>query len=433
MPDVGFRLFGDSSLFERAVSRSKGSIKQLDDDVKGAQKTLGGLARAAAPAAAIAGAFYKASQWARELRAEAEKSGQAIDSNVAAGARLADNFDALGKSIKVGFATAVGFVTKQLENAVYAISGLDGDAFRAEMENNEKRAKFAASTKASDEAIAKKRKEAAYAEADSNAKINLLFEDNLKLQKEMDGLAETDVKRNALREQIEENNLKIRAEDKKLQAESAKHAKEIAEAEKEAAEAGEKAYFEGLTDEAKLIELKRQILDLEDQQHIVGLDRLEVLKLEAAEQEKIAQAIALQKKVEQDRARIDQQKTKVSVAESNIEAFKKDRASMTLQELANISPFAVGVSTDTADRGAKAREILGLEGDANKRRLAGDVAGADELFSKADQMREAVVGKGGVKSSEGSATAALEKALAAELTELQEINKKFGGVVRSKK
>jgi hypothetical protein len=381
MPDVGFRLFGDSSLFERAVARSKGSIKQLDDDVKGAQKTLGGLARAAAPAAAIAGAFYKASQWARELRAEAEKSGRALDENVAAGARLADNFDSLGKSIKGGFATAVGFVTKQVENLVYKASGIDADAFRAELDANEKRQKFAADARKTDEAIAKIKKDAAFAEADSAEKLNMLFADKFKLQKEMDALAETDIKRNAIREQIARIDIDTAKQEAKFQDE--KNKKKIEE-----------------------IELQNEIVELRKQ--------------EAAEAKKAAEARTAQEK-------------KVGAAQGNLDAFKKDRSAMSLQELANISPFAVGVDSDTAQKASAARDILSTESEAEKLRKAGDQAGADSLFSKADQMREAVVGKGGVKSGEGSATAALEKALKEELTVLQSIDKKFGGVATGKK
>jgi hypothetical protein len=378
MPDVGFRLFGDSSLFERAVARSKGSIKQLDDDVKGAQKTLGGLARAAAPAAAIAGAFYKASQWARELRAEAEKSGKALDENVAAGARLADNFDSLGNSLKKGFATAVGFVTKQVENLVYKASGLDADAFRAQLDAEEKKKKFADDSVKTSQAIMKLRKDAAFADADSNEKINLLLADNIKLQREMNSLGDTDLKRNALREQIAQNMLKINAEDKKYQDE--KNKKKIEE-----------------------VELQNEIVELRRQ--------------EAAEAKKAAEARAAQEK-------------RVVNAQGNLDAFKKDRSAMSLQELANISPFAVGVDSDTSQKAAAAREIFSTESEAEKLRKAGDQTGADALFSKADQMREAVVGKGGIKSGEGSATAALEKALKEELAELKAINEKFKGVAK---
>jgi rubrerythrin len=377
VPDVGFRLFGDSSIFERAVGRSKGAIKGLDDDVKGAQKTLGGLARAAAPAAAIGAAFYKASKWAQELRDEAQKSGKALDDNVAAGARLGDTFDSIGKGVKSGFATAVGWATKQVENLVYKMAGLDPDAFRAEQDAVEKRAKFSEDAKKTDEAIAKLRKESAYASADGNEKINTLLADNLKLQHEMDALAETDLKRNDLREQMARNLIKMGEEDKKLQDDKN----------------------------------KKKIEEVELQNEIVALR-----KEEAAEAKKAAEARAAQEK-------------RVAGAQGNLDSFKKDRASMSLQELANLSPFAVGVSSDLNEKSSKARDILGLESEANKRRASGDIAGADELFSKADSMRDALAGGSGVKSSEASATAKLQEALKAELTELQAINKKLGGVV----
>jgi hypothetical protein len=196
----------------------------------------------------------------------------------------------------------------------------------------------------------------------------------------MDALAATDLKRNDLRESIARIDIETAKQEKKFQDEKNK-AKE------------------------QEIELQNEIVALRKQ--------------EAAEAKKAAEARASQEK-------------RVGAAQGNLDTFKKDRASMSLQELAAISPFAVGVDAATSESAAKARDILGLESEAEKRRKSGDVAGAGELFSRADDMRNAIAGGAGVKSTEQSAAAKLEAALAAELTELKEINAKFAGVAKTK-
>ncbi len=255
----------------------------------------------------------------------------------------------------------------------------------------------------------------------------MLIEEQIKLLKIVDNESKS-------HEERKKAELEIIKKGFEIEEINGKQRKDVADAEASATEAKEKARFEALSDEEQILDLRKQALDLEDQQHIVGLSRLEVLKLEKAETEKIAQANALQKKSGEERARLQKERASaqggVATAQGNLDTFSKDRASMSLQELANISPFAPGVSAETANKASQAREILGYESEANKLRKSGDQAGADSLYSKADDMKEALYGKGGLKSDDRSATAKLEESLKAELEQLQAINSKLGGVAK---
>ena len=115
----------------------------------------------------------------------------------------------------------------------------------------------------------------------------------------------------------------------------------------------------------------------------------------------------------------------VGKASSDLATAQEDRGKMSLQELAGISQFSPGVSIDTEAQGSKAREVLDMQQKAEEARKAGDSTGAAEMLSRADEM------KGGLSALKSSERAdpfeAYKQALKTSEDQLKAINDKLAG------
>lgn len=109
-----------------------------------------------------------------------------------------------------------------------------------------------------------------------------------------------------------------------------------------------------------------------------------------------------------------------------------DRSKLTIGELANLTNFGAGVSTDAGAAGQKARDVLNLEKEAEALRLLGDVAGASAAMSNIGQLRDQLVSGGFAKSSEMDPGRAIVEELKTLNTDLGKTLAEIKGVLDGK-
>lgn len=109
-----------------------------------------------------------------------------------------------------------------------------------------------------------------------------------------------------------------------------------------------------------------------------------------------------------------------------------DRSKASLGELASFSQFGVGVSSDAGAAGAKARDILEIERQANEARMRGDVSGAEEGFTRAGALRNDLVKSGFAKSTEGDPQDEVVKEINKLNTDLSEVLEEIRSIEEKK-
>ena len=339
MPDIGFKLFGDSAALERAIVRSKNAVGDLDQNLKGVNKVMSTLGKVAG-AFGITQAFSAAIDKAQQLRDESLKNGTAIDGNTAALARYGDTLDRLKEgAVKMGV-SMLGSLSNFGERLGAAIGGEDIDAARAEEAASKKRMELTLKDMGIRKEIFEAKKKQAYEEADTTGKINLMLKDQADLMATMNNLAADENKRLDAKRQYQLNNLDLH----KLEMQAQKEKNEIVAKETEELDHQKKIRKEAADSAAK----------------------------EAAEKRKAAAAAA---------KKLDSAKSKLDEAES-------DRSKISLGDLANTaSAFSPGVSVEMAQNGEQARKIFELQRKAKEATAAGDLEGSKKLWAEADDLR----------------------------------------------
>lgn len=377
MPDVGFRLFGDSVQLERAVKSGKNSVMGLDATIRGVNKTMSALRRVTGILAIVA-MFSAATSRAQELRDAAKASGEAIGGNTAAAARLGDSIDALKKygtdfaiSMVGGYQRIVEASTNWLLNLVGLKEAFDDEKMSVEnlaaLED-----KIAKQREANFDAQAEdlKKHEQRMKEAGVLAKENNAADAKAWLEKQ-DAARQIEILRKAevgLQQQIKSGTLGV------LELEEARQA---------------------LTKTQNDLKKKQGKIDETNNKA-----NEEAMKKAEAAAEKQAQR-AKELKAAQDH---------VAALKSEKNQTDADASKMTLQQLASKSSFSAGVSVDVGAGGAKAREIFELEKKRDELAAAGDSAGAAELSGK---IKEGRAGLGNlIKSNEATPTAAADRQMA---------------------
>lgn len=422
MPDVGFRLFGDSTSIERAASRGKSAINNLEKEVKGVNKVIGTLGKVSG-AFGLVQAFGAALDNAQKLRDESEKNKTSLDATTAAAARYADTIDSVKEGVAALSAKSLGFFAMAGEGwaKIYTRitkgqEGLD-DFIETEerMAAGEKNTKDILATSKVQVEVNKAVRDYTMETATYDEKRKVIVDEIATSLKKMDDTSKSREDRKKAELDVDTKMIEL----SKLETE---RKKEIATAEAAASAASKKVAFEKLSEENKIIQLRKEALDLEKQSAAVGLDKVKSLELQKSAAEKIADANEREarRKEETDRAKkeIGVGTKGVVEARTNLETAQRDRASLSLGELANISPFASGVSTDISNQGRTAREVMDIEGKAKTARLAGDVQGAQGLFSKADELRGGLTA---LKSADKDPLATYKDALKESEQKLEDI------------
>ncbi len=372
MPSVGFKLFADSSAFERGLANAETSTKSF----RGVVGNLGGFLKGTFAATIVAGmiaGFRDAISAAMTLRDETLKTGGSVDLNTAAVARFGDALLGVKNGskglVREVFTNVIGFLNQVGESAGGLWNKILGGGREERAKANEEAEAHVAVLEAGMDASRKLgdfRKQAAYDAASEEEKINLLLKDNVRLMNEQAQFGRETAAWKERELTIEQNNRKMHEVDLSIQ----KHA----------------------ADEAK----KRND--------------------EAVKQfEKQNELLAKRRELE---GTVSKRREELGNAEG-------DRGKMTLQELANVPRFGAGVGADIEDQASTAREVLDLQAKADEARRGGRADEASGYLSRADEMKG---GLGALKSSEREDPArAYKEALKESETQLAAINAKLAG------
>jgi hypothetical protein len=385
MPSIGFRLFADTTAFERGLASAEGSTKSF----RGVVGNLGGFIKGTFVATAVIAlgtAIKSAVNHAQEMRDESLKTGQAIDLNTAAMARFGDAIlgakagvkgltealitNLLGGLNRIGEAQGRALITNL--DALGITKGAVG-----RMRYNEGVDQNVAVLEAG-MAAAKKlgefRKKAAFDAAADDKKINLLLVDNFRLSELQHGLGRETAAWKEKQLAIEENNAKLHEVDLAIQKRTAEEGK-------------------NLTDQ-----IEKQI-DLLDKKH------------------RADDARAAKKKTAEDA---------VATGEGDLATAQADRGKMTLGELAEVSPFAFNVPAEVTAQSSSAKESRRLLEQGEAARKAGRADEANDYFSQSDQMKSGLTA---LKSSErADPFQAYKAALKESEDQLRILNDKFAAI-----
>lgn len=358
MIGIGFRLFADASEFERGVVKAKSSVRALDSEMKVVEKTMNVFAKASG-AFGIVAAFSSAISHAQELRDKSRETGVEIGKYTESLARYGDSLDSIKTTALGWVGSFLGSITRSYEMLGDMLRGDDGDidAIRRQDAQNEKRWKFNDANLKAQKEITKLNRDDAYDRANTQEKITMLANENVHLQEMMDKMSETDVRRTEIKVQMAKNIAEMNKQDLEVQKEKNKKVEE------------------SVASHNELMALKRQ------------------------EKEEDAKA----------QKTLGAAKRDFGKSFEKIETAKTDRSSMTLQELANLSPFSAGVGVDASNQSRTARDIMDIESKADKARKSGDVEGAKSLFSKADEMRGGLTALKSTERDPGGYKAALKE------------------------
>lgn len=381
MPDIGFRLFGDSVEIERAVKRGKVSVQGLDQEIKAVNKTMGLLGKLGT-GLGIVTLFQSAADDAMKMRAEAEKTGRALSDAEKSVADFGSGFSFATESIKN--------LPKDFIRGFAILGGAIGDVINRIRFGKEANAEFAKSEQGAAEAILKLEKARAAAIDEGTAALDRSSAKN----KETLSLAEKNRVSEAaqwMEGQSSQKQIEI------LLTTQAGLQQMIAS-----------AATDSLDREKMKADLVRVQNDLKKKQGEIEDDNKKKAEKSKVEKEKRAVADKQVSSAQGD----------VAKARTNLETAQNDRSSMTLEELAGKSSFSAGVSVEVGAQGRTAREVLNIEAQAKAARLAGDVEGSKSLFGKADELRG---GLGLLKSGERDPMGGLKSALKESEEKLGEI------------
>lgn len=372
MPDVGFRLFGDSVELERAVKRGKANVEDLHGEIRHVNRTFKMLGELAG-GLGIMEIFKSAAEDAVKMRENAEKMGRALSD---------------AEQSAVDFGSGFSFIAKSIENlpkdfirGFAIVGGAIGDVINRIRFGNEAAADFTKSEKGAMEAILRIERARAAAIDEGTAALERSAAKN----KETTTLSEknrTDEAAQWLNNQNSQKQIQILLSAQAgLEAMIASDATDALDREKM---------------KANLIKVQN---DLKEKQGKIEDDAKKKSEKDKADKTKRTEG----------EKRISDAQGEVSKARTNLETAQNDRSSLTLEELAGKSQFSAGVSVDIGNQGKTAREVLDIQTQANAARVAGDVEGSKSLFSKADELRGGLTAlKSGERDPMGTYKAALK-------------------------
>jgi hypothetical protein len=373
MPSVGFRLFADSSEFERGLSGAEGKVSHVGERMLGLRGATHALATAlgvnleniAQGLARLVTGFSKDEE--ESLKNLVEQSGKAAEAQEAALEKLKE------KRIKLKEDTV------KLDREV-----LDAQSTAAEKLNrlNAEARQIGYDIMAGRVAGIKYLEAAKRLDELKLARLKLHAE----IEKENDTLIERKLKLVEREEKLRRDGLPIAQQIKATQADIANLLDE------------QKAYA---PDSKGYLDIAEAIATARDHLRELTKEQKEFTKERTAAQAGVARAGA------------------------NLAEAQEDRGKMTLQELASVSKFSPGVSMEAAGQKDKAQEVLDLQQKAETARKGGDASGAIEMFSRADEMKSGLTA---LKSGErADPMAAMKNALKESEDQLKAINAKFAG------
>lgn len=394
---VGFKLFADVNSLERGVVKMHTGVKNLNAEIGLIGKVFGTVGKVIA-ATGITQAFSAAIASAQALRDEARQNGLQIDSATDAVARYGDMWDSIRGRVSSFGRDVLGGIVKFGEAV--------GETLRSV---------FTEGKNATDLAGAYER-------------LNTLRQSEINLAETLKRIDEARVKYNASLDDSLARQKKSREELLKLT--------------KEAGDLERKNWMENLSSAEKM----RFYIQLLDTSKQLGADpnaseaqragarvsaqnaQSEINRLTRENIDAQNEVTELRKQERREQRELTKDRGRAVDQVASDQAALTDRSKLTLSELASKSSFSVGVSTDLGAAGARAREALDLEKQAEGRRMAGDVAGAEELRGRAGGIRQSLVSQGVLKSGEGDPSIPLKKALKESEDALKSIDNKLAGV-----
>lgn len=290
---VGFKLFADSSQFQRELKEATESAKNVQRGLKDIGLNIGGLLGIGA----VTNAFLSTVNAAQQLRDEAEKVGRAVDSSVQSVANLGDSLDLLKNGARDFSINTLGVFTKLGEALGNFALRLGEGLTQAQIDNNAKissdaekniakmaaaRENYATKLAEADEKLAKAQRENAIKRAGDEDKLNALLGEQMRIQEEINKTGKNTVKARELQIESENNITAIVAErdriakkaiedEAKALKEREKDEKELAKAQSEFAERKQKSAekladlrFKALSDEEKVNALAKEELELRE-------------------------------------------------------------------------------------------------------------------------------------------------------------------------
>jgi len=389
MPSVGFKLFADTSAFERGLATSAGSTRKLKEVVG----DLGGVLKHTFAATAILGvvaAIKAATSHAQELRSEAEKVGKTLDANTAAAARLGD---ALGSAkggalcvVNTGLVQTIGLLARIGEamgaKLAFQFGGFDALARIGMNASKEDHIRTLEGGEESANKVGEERKKNTYDEASDQQKVNLLLADNLRIKKEQAKFEFGSAEFNERQLVIEQNNRKIHDVEVAIKKEKVA----LVEREGKLVDAGARRLREDLPVERQILAVQSELTNLLQLQKSFKVDSKGYVELA----EKIEKAKDdLHGLHKEENELLETRKTeqgKLADLESQKDQADNDESKLTLKELSNIAPFTPGVSTGAEAQGEQARQARDYQRQAEQARLGGDTAGYMDLKSRAYQI-----------------------------------------------
>lgn len=253
---VGFKLFADSSQFQRELKEATESAKNVQRGLKDIGLNIGGLLGIGA----VTNAFLSTVNAAQQLRDEAEKVGRAVDSSVQSVANLGDSLDLLKNGARDFSINTLGVFTKLGEALGNFALRLGEGLTQAQIDNNAKissdaekniakmaaaRENYATKLAEADEKLAKAQRENAIKRAGDEDKLNALLGEQMRIQEEINKTGKNTVKARELQIESENNITAIVAERdriaKKAIEEEVKATKEQEKAQADADERKRKA------------------------------------------------------------------------------------------------------------------------------------------------------------------------------------------------
>lgn len=199
-----------------------------------------------------------------------------------------------------------------------------------------------------------------------------------------------------------------------------------------------KAKLVSLEKEGKLASMS-DVDQREEQLRIAKALRMEVAYVGGTEQEIADKLVAAQeaenraaeigRKIDEDKIKLAEKRAQIAqrivdlqkeVGEdrSKLSDAKNDRGRLSLEELAKVGPFQFGADAGAIGEGSKARDIQDILRKAEEARGGGRIDEANSLFTRADSMRE---GLGSLKSDERDPFKAMKDALKDSEDKLQKI------------